>query len=717
MLADALQLPDQQARELLRQAAGSRADDQGPEFPASLPGGWRPAPPVIVPRQLPAPAADFVGREAQLKELTALLDGAATTGAVVISAIGGTAGVGKTALALRWAHQVADRFPDGQLFTDLRGYSRAGSVQAPADALFGFLEALGVPAAEVPEHADARAGLYRSLLAGRRVLVVLDNAVDAEQVRPLIPAGPGCLALITSRGPLTGLAVAERARLVSLDVLSRAEARELLALRLGPARVAAEPQAADLLIDLTAGLPLALAVVAARAELHPAFPLGALAGELRDDRQRLEVLDGGDASADVRAALSWSCRRLSEAALAMFRLLSVHPGPDVTVAATASLAGVAPPAARQALAELTSSGLLAETTPGRYSCHDLTRNYAGEQSRAQDTPAARQSARDRMLDHYMHTAQAAALLIKADPVPLVLAACAPGIRLDNLATDTEAMTWFTAERQVLLAVTAEAARTGADVHAWMLPTIISAYLSRAGYWQEWAAIQQGALASARQLRDQHARAQAHRSLGLALTMLRQPDDARRHLLAAQRLFRHLSDLGGQAKTHGALANLHCQQQRPRAALYHTSHALELYEAAGNRLGQALSLNNIGWNHVQLGEHQQALSCCRLALKLCAGTGSHSLSGATWDTMGLAHHNLGQDAEAIKCYEQAIGEYRHAGQRPGEAESLTRLGQAHYGRGDVSAAADSWRRALEIFSDLRHPDANVVREKLGQLGRR
>jgi tetratricopeptide (TPR) repeat protein/transcriptional regulator with XRE-family HTH domain len=715
VLAEALRLPDRQARELLRQAARSRMDGQEPDSPASLPEGWRPTPPVIVPRQLPAPAAGFVGREADLKRLTALLDGTAATGAVAISAIGGTAGVGKTALAVRWAHQMAGRFPDGQLFTDLRGYSPSGLPQAPADALFGFLEALGVPAAQVPEQTDARAGLYRSLLVGRRVLVLLDNAVGPEQVRPLIPASPGCLALITSRGQLTGLAVAENARLVSLDVLSRAEARELLALRLGSARLAGEPQAADLLLDLTAGLPLALAVVAARAELHPAFPLGTLAGELRDARHRLQMLDGGDASADVRAALSWSCRRLSEAALRTFRLLSIHPGPDVTVAATASLADVAPRLARQALAELTSSGLLAETAPGRYACHDLTRNYADEQSRAEDTPAARRSARDRMLDHYTHTAHAAARLIKAEPVPLALAAHPPGIRPEDLATDAQAMAWFAAEHRVLLAVTAEAARTRSDVHGWMLPTIISVYLSRAGYWHEWAATQHTALASAQRLGDRYAQAHVHRCLGHALTMLRQPDDARRHLRAAHRLFRHLSDLAGQARTHATLANLHCQQHRPRAALDHTSRAQQLYQAAGNRLGQAISLNNIGWNHIQLGDAQQAISCCQQALTLCAETGSHTLSGATWDTLGLAHHKLGHNAEAISCYQQAISDYRYAGHRPGEAETLTKLGQAHYSRGDLPAAADSWRQALEILSDLQHPDASVAREKLGQLG--
>jgi tetratricopeptide (TPR) repeat protein/DNA-binding XRE family transcriptional regulator len=717
MLAEALALPDQQARELLRQSARSRTDGEGPDSAAGPPGGRPPGPPVIVPRQLPAPAADFVGREGDLKELSALLDGAAAAGAVMISVIAGTAGVGKTALALRWAHQVADRFPDGQLFADLRGYGPSGSPRAPADALFGFLEALGVPAAQVPEQADSRAGLYRSLLAGRRVLVLLDNAADAGQVRPLLPASPGCLALITSRGQLTGLAVAERARLVSLDVLSQAEARKLLAQRLGPLRLAGEPQAADLLIDLTARLPLALAIVAARAELHPAFSLGTLAAELRDVRQRLQMLDGGDASADVRAALSWSCHRLSEDALATFRLLSVHPGPDVTVPAAASLAGVAPAAARKALAELISSGLLAETAPGRYACHDLTRIYAGEQSRARDTPADRPAARDRMLDHYTHTAHAAALLIKAEPVPLTLAARSPEVRPESLANAAQAMEWFAAEHRVLLAVTAEAERTGSDTHAWMLPTIVSVYLNRAGYWHEWAATQHGALAAARRLGDRHAQAHVHRCLGQALIMVRQPQDARTHLEAALRLFDELGDPAGQAKTHATLANLHCNQQRPRAALDHTSVALRLYQAAGNRLGQAISLGNIGWNHVELGDPQQAIGFCEQALAMCTGTGGHTLSGAIWDTIGLARHELGQDDEAVRCYHRAISDYRQLGDRPGEAATLTRLGQAHYSRADMNAAEDSWRRALEILSELRLPDADVVLEKLGQLGRR
>ncbi|HEX6521236.1 MAG TPA: NB-ARC domain-containing protein [Streptosporangiaceae bacterium] len=320
----------------------------GPAAPGSaaagLDGAGRQAgaPGVVTPRQLPAAIPGFAGRTAELATLTGLLERVDGEYGSAVAAVSGMAGVGKTALAVRWAHQVADRFPDGQLYADLRGFSPAGLPAAPGDVLHGFIEALGVRAATIPVQADARTGLYRSLLAGRRVLVLLDNATDSEQVLPLLPASPGCLALVTSRAQLTGLAVAQGATPVPLKVLSGAAARELLASRLGAARLAAEPRSADRLIQLTGGLPLALAVIAARAAAHPGCPLEVLADELADARGRLQVLGGGDASADVRAAFSWSCHRLSGAAARMFRLLSIHPGPDVTIAAAASIAGIAP---------------------------------------------------------------------------------------------------------------------------------------------------------------------------------------------------------------------------------------------------------------------------------------------------------------------------------------------------------------------------------------
>src|SRR5215470_13466489 len=337
---------------------------------------------ALVPRQLPAALADFTGRAAELRALTAMLDqaGAGAAGTVVISAIGGTAGVGKTALALHWAHQAAGRFGDGQLYVNLRGYGPSGAPAEPAEAIRGFLDALGVPPGRIPASAEAQAGLYRSLLAGRKMLIVADNARDEAQVRPLLPASPASLVLVTSRSQLGGLGAADGARLISLDVLPHAEAVQLLTARLGAERAAAEPAAVDQIADLCACLPLALAVAAARAAARPAFPLATVAGELADATGRLDALDAGDPSSSVRAVFSWSTRQLSAQAARMFALLGLHPGPDISVPAAASLAALDKADARRLLRELTRAHLITEHAPGRYAFHDLLRAYATEQA-------------------------------------------------------------------------------------------------------------------------------------------------------------------------------------------------------------------------------------------------------------------------------------------------------------------------------------------------
>jgi len=343
-----------------------------------LAAGSAPASPpdraAAVPRQLPAAVADFTGRAAELQALTRVLDqaGNGPPGTVVISAISGRAGVGKTALALHWAHQAAGRFADGQLYVNLPGFDSPGTPVAPEAAIRGFLDALGVPAGHIPPTPQAQAGLYRSLLADKRMLIVADNARDDQQVRPLLPASPGSLVLVTSRNPLAGLAAADGARLLTLDVLSHAEAVHMLTIRLGDARAAAEPGPVDEIARLCACLPLALAVAAARAAARPRVPLAALAAELRDFADR------------------------------RFRL-GIHPGPDIPVPA-ASLAGISQPDARLPLRELASADLIAEHVPGRSSFHDLLRAYAAEQAHHASGHAEVAAAIGRVLDHYLHTA-------------------------------------------------------------------------------------------------------------------------------------------------------------------------------------------------------------------------------------------------------------------------------------------------------------------------
>ncbi|MGM1063044.1 ATP-binding protein [Saccharothrix sp. Mg75] len=456
--------------------------------------------PAVVPRQLPAPPRHFAGREAELAALDRLADEAADTAAVC--AIGGTAGIGKTALAVHWARLAADRFPDGHLYVNLRGYG-PGAPLSPAEAVRGFLDALAVPPPEVPTTPDGQTGLYRSLLAGKRVLVLLDNARDAEQVRPLLPGSPGCLALVTSRDRLAGLIAVEDAHPLRLDPLTPPEARTVLADRVGAHRVLAEPAAADRIATACAGLPLVLAVVAARAATHPDFPLAALADELAGARG-LDAFAGGDRAVDVRTVFSWSYRGLPPAAARLFRLLALHPGPDVGTAAAASLAGVDVREARRLLRDLADAHLLNEHLPGRFTRHDLLRAYAGELTGEEDRAEDRRAAVHRVLDHYLRTADRAAHLLDPHRVPAEPPAPAVGAAPEEPADTARALAWFTAEHRVLLAVTAQR-DPGFDAHVHGLARTLSTYLYRAGYWHDWVFAEQAALRAARRAGDLAAR--------------------------------------------------------------------------------------------------------------------------------------------------------------------------------------------------------------------
>jgi hypothetical protein len=378
-------------------------------------------PSLAVPHQLPAALRHFAGRTAELTVLTELVEEAAGLGGtMVISAIDGTAGIGKTALAVHFAHHVADRFPDGQLYVNLRGFGPSTTPVQPADAIRGFLDAFGVDQQRIPADVAAQAGLYRSLLAGKRVLMVLDNARDAGQVRPLLPGSPGCLVLVTSRSQLTPLVAAEDAHPLTLDVLSLDEARELLVRRIGAGPIGAEEARIDELIGLCARLPLALSIAAARAATRPGRSLAGVVRELRDIRDRLGALDAGDAATSLRAVFSWSYDLLTQPAARLFRLLSFHPGPAASITAAASMAGIPVAQARQVMGELCRAHMIIETAPDRYAFHDLLRAYAAEQASACDSAVERQAATFRMLDYYLHTAYRAALLLNPVRSPLSL---------------------------------------------------------------------------------------------------------------------------------------------------------------------------------------------------------------------------------------------------------------------------------------------------------
>jgi transcriptional regulator with XRE-family HTH domain/tetratricopeptide (TPR) repeat protein len=716
-LADALGLEDGMRRDFLAAASRRLAGASAPSVTRvpedRLPQGGSGQ---AVPRQLPASVRQFAGRRAELNAISGLLDHTGISKpAVVISAVEGTAGVGKTALAVYWAHQVAGRFPDGQLYVNLRGYDPSGKLVPSAEALRGFLDAMGVPAERIPASLDRQASLYRSLLSGKRVLVVLDNARDAEQVRPLLPGSPGCMALVTSRGRLTGLVAAEGAYALTLGLLSEAEARELLALRLGAAQLDAEPEAAAELIVLCARLPLALAIGAARASGGHGLGLGALAAELKDARRRLDALDTSDAMASVRAVFSWSLDGLPAPAARMFGLLSVHAGPDITAPAAASLAGVSLAAARAELQELAAGHLLTEHLEGRFAFHDLLRAYATEQATITEDEAGLHAARSRVLDHYLHTAHAAAVLLNPSREPVTLPPARPDVIPEHLADHRQALAWFEAERCVLLSAVALAASTGSGTHAWQLPWTMTDFLDWRGYWHDWAAIQRTALEAATRLGDTVGQAAARRLLAQSCARLGDYDQARAHLNHCLDLCRQLGDQAGEARTYQTLCWVADHQHRYTDALGCAEQALALFRAVGDQAGQAHALNNVGYCQLMLGDRQQARAFCLQALALHRELGIRHGQAVASDSLGYAEHQLGHLTEAATRHRQALSLFRELGNRLSEAESLMNLGDTWHAAGNSSAAIAAWQQAVAILDELRHHSARQVRIKLLNAG--
>ena len=669
-----------------------------------------PAQPVGVPAQLPLDVRGFTGRHAHLKRLDELLDDSATQPtAMPIAVIRGTAGVGKTALAVHWAHRVAARFPDGQLYLNLRGFDPVGPAMDPSAAVRRCLAALDVPARRIPADLDAAAALYRSALAGRRMLIVLDNARDAAQVRPLLPGTPRCLVLVTSRDTLTGLVAAEAAHAVDLDLLSTDEAAQLLGQRLGADRIVNEWQAVAGIIERCARLPLALAIAAARAAARPRSPLAALAGELGQARDRLDALAGEDPHTDLRAVLAHSYHALSAPAQRLFRLLAGQPGHDIAAPAAASLAALPLGEAETLLAELTGATLLTEHHPGRYTNHDLLRAYAAELAAATDPD--NDVALLRALDHYLHTAHAADQRLYPTRDPVTLSPPRLGIVPEPFADERQALAWFAAEHATMLAAIEQAAANGIDTHTWQLVWTLRTYLNRRGHWAELAAITGTALAAAVRLGDAAVQARTHHQLGTTYTRLGRFDEAERELHLSLEQHRRIGNRVGQAKAHHHLSYLFERRHHPARSLAHAQQSLDLYRAAGHRNGEAHALNGVGWYSAQLGDHRQALSCCQQALALFQELEDRSGQASTWDSIGYAHQELGDRSEAVACYRQAIALFRALGNRYQEADTLIHLGDAHRTAGDPAAARDAWRQALVILTELRHPDTQQVRARI------
>jgi DNA-binding SARP family transcriptional activator/tetratricopeptide (TPR) repeat protein/DNA-binding XRE family transcriptional regulator len=573
-----------------------------------------PATAHVVPRQLPAGPRSLIGRARELAALSALVErDLSRASGVAIAALTGMAGIGKTALAVYWAHQVADRFPDGQLFMNLRGSGPSGMPVMPTDAVRGFVTALGVPPLRIPPDTDGRAALYRSLLAGRRMLIVLDNAQNAEQVRPLLPGSPGCLVLVTSRNRLTGLAAAEGAYLITLGVLTEAESHALLASNLDAGRAMAEPTTVSELIALCGRLPLALCDVAARAVARPVLPLATLSAEMRDARRRLDALETGEPVTSVRMVFSWSRARLGNPASRMFRLLGVHPGPDITVPAAASLAGLSPGQAALAVAELCDEHLLTEYVPGRYTCHDLLRSYAAEEARARESEADRRDVMHRMLDHYLHAATVASSFLYPCQPGITWTPAHPAVTREAIAESGQAAEWFENEQQVLLGVIRQAAEGGYAPYVWRLPWTAGWYLRGEACWQRLAAAQESALVVAARLNNLPGLVMARQHLGWLRFLLGDIASAGHHLDEAIELARRYGDSRLRALAGLSRAYVLQAQDRTLEAMVQARQALLLYRAVGDARGEARALYTIGWHFVQSGDYPASGKFSSLAL--------------------------------------------------------------------------------------------------------
>ncbi|ARQ70791.1 hypothetical protein CAG99_19840 [Streptomyces marincola] len=664
---------------------------------ADAPGlqGGAPSAAAAVPRQLPTPPPVFVGRHRERDELGT---GTAHGRPVVLHTVGGAGGVGKTWLALRWAHDNLARFPDGQLYADLRGFDPAAEPAEPHAVLRRFLEALGVDPDGMPGDADARTALYRSLVAGKRLLVLLDNARDADQVRPLLPGGQGCVAVITSRNRMDALVATHGARPVPLGMLPPDAARELLARHLGARRVDDEAQAVDALVEHCAGLPLALGIVAARAIAHPEFPLAVLAGELRPADERLDALETGDLSTSLRTVLRASWRPLSAPARDLLAALGSAPAtPDISRAALAALAGRAAGPVRRVVAELEAAHLLQQHRPGRFRVHDLVRLYAAETAR--EAPGAAEAPR-RLIDFYVQTAHVAWGVIDGGDAPfadrLAPPAPLPGCEPLRLSGVEAVMEWFGTEHDCLLAAQEAALDQGLPEHvvalAWSLLPFHWARHHLAEYLAAWRS---AATAVERFPVRPVLRIVVDWRLGHASAVAGRYEEALAHLARARAAAEEAGDAAGLAHVHRTTGWVLDQQGDLDAALGHARQALGLYREVGHAVWLAMQQNAVGWLYTLLGRYEEAREQCEQALGVL-DRDSHEAERATiLDTLGLVAHRTGRLPDAVAHYRRSLDLVRGLGLAREEAETLDRLAETYRDLGRPEAAREAWEQALAI----------------------
>lgn len=661
--------------------------------------------PTLIPHHLPPAPAAFIGRNEELAALDSALDDPAAAGTtVVISALAGVGGIGKTWLALHWAYRHLNQFPDGQLFVDLRGFSPDCDPLPPGTALRGFLDALGVEPTMIPVEIDAQVGRYRSLVAGKHLLIVLDNARDSAQVAPLLPGSPTCTVIVTSRDHLTGLRTGHSAHPLTLNVLGEREARDLLSRHLGQQRLDAESDAVTQLLTCCGGLPLALGIVATRATTHPNFPLAALATELQNTATRLGALDAGDPNASLSAVLSWSYAALDAEQAKVFGLLAMAPGPDIGLPAAANLTGL-DARTSAVLRALERVSLLQQHKPGRWRMHDLLRLYAVRQAHNDQPEDSRHLAMRRLIDFYLHTAHTAER--KLDPYrPLTeIGPATPGCHPHTPVDEAGALEWFDVEHPNLLASQQFAADQGWHRTVWQLASTLHTFYFRRGHRHDRLTTWLAGLAAANQDADPAAILMAHRALGGANVLLGRYAEGVDHLHYALNLAQDMGDLPAQAHTHHALAGAREQQGDDQEALKHATDALRLYQADGDGqpVREAEILNLMGWCSARLGHYNQALTHCQQALTMCRRHQHREGEASTLDSLGYVAHNTGQHDQALDYYQQALRRHHELGNTYHEADTLDHIGHTHAALGNHTDAQHAWHQAIQRYRNQRRMD--------------
>ncbi|MFJ9634695.1 AfsR/SARP family transcriptional regulator [Streptomyces sp. NPDC101175] len=691
----------------LRSAYEELLRDTGPDASPTASSGTVAArtttpPSLMIPAQLPMKVSNFSGREEQLAELTRMLtptDGpqsGESGSAVVVSAVSGTAGVGKTALAVRWAHQSREAFPDGQLYVDLRGYDADEPVSA-AQALVGFLTALGVPGQEIPLRLDDRAARYRTAVDGRRLLVLLDNAASTAQIRPLLPGSPTCKVLITSRDALSSLVSVHGAHRVVLDVLAPHEARALLRALIGP-RVDADLTAATALVEQCGSLPLALRIAAELVLSRPVDPLSQLVAELRDHKRRLDLLDSadGDPRGAVRAVFSWSYDRLPEQDARLFRLLGLHPGPDADAYEAAALAGQSVERTRRSLDVLSRAHLVHRSGPGRHTMHDLLRAYAAELTNRPDRTAERDAALTRLLDHSLAAASVAMDVLYPAERHLRPAVVAPLTGLPPLRTADESRAWLRATQPTLVALCSRTEDPGPAGHTVRIATTLHRHYERSGHFADALIVHTHALRAARAVADTRGEVDVLACIGAVHRRLGDYESAHRHHTDALSLSRLIGYEAGEARHLTNVGVLHELQGRYREAAEQHEKAVELFRAAGDTLGEADVLNNLGIVWELLEDYQSSVDRYQQALALYREAGHTFGEASALGNLGIVLTRLGDHQAAAGRFEQALTLFRRLGHTGGEAHALSNLGDAMCRQGRYEEAAEHQHQALAHF---------------------